>query len=84
MPFYVYILYSKKSDKYYVGYCSNPAERIKKHNFRSTPSTRSGIPWVLVYFEEYASKTEAIKRESEIKRKKSRKYIEYLIAKANG
>ena len=33
----------------------------------------------MVYYETYQTKTEALKREKEIKKKKSRKYIEGLI-----
>jgi putative endonuclease len=79
MPFYVYILYSRKTDRYYTGYCEDLTVRLRKHNFKSTTSTKSGIPWILVYSEEYHTKNEAIFRESQIKRMKSRKYIEELI-----
>ncbi len=79
--YFVYIIYSKKRDRFYVGYTSDISFRITKHNAGATVSTRSGIPWELVYTEEYLAKTEAIKREKEIKNKKSRKYIEYLLAK---
>jgi len=44
----------------------------------------SGIPWKLIFNEEYSTKSEALKREREIKRKKSRKYIEKLIGLAGG
>jgi len=81
MPYYIYILYSKKLDKYYTGYCEDISTRLTKHNFGSTPSTKPGIPWIMVYYEQYDTKTEAIKREREIKNKKSRKYIKYLIDK---
>jgi putative endonuclease len=37
--------------------------------------TSIGIPWELKYYEKYESKSEALKREREIKNKKSRKYI---------
>ncbi len=82
--FYVYILYSPSRDKYYVGYTSNVQERIIEHNSGATNYTRSGKPWNLVYKEEYALKSEAIKRENEIKSKKSRKYIENLINSSVG
>ena len=36
--------------------------------------------WNLVYYEEYRSRVEASQRDREIKKKKSRKYIEWLIA----
>ncbi|MEJ5350393.1 MAG: GIY-YIG nuclease family protein [Melioribacteraceae bacterium] len=46
------------------------------HNSGYNPSTKSGVPWELVYVEEYETKKEAFNREEEIKKKKSRKYIE--------
>ena len=39
------------------------------------------VPWKLVYTEEYDSLEAAKKRELQIKKMKSRKYIETLIAK---
>jgi len=80
--FFVYILYSSKRDRYYVGFTSEIESRVARHNSGSTTSTKSGIPWVLVYSEEFDSKTDAIKREKGIKKMKSRKYIEDLVRKS--
>jgi len=80
--FFVYILYSSKRDRYYVGFTSEIENRVARHNSGSTTSTKSGIPWVLVYSEEFDSKTDAIKREKGIKKMKSRKYIEDLVRKS--
>jgi putative endonuclease len=79
MKYYVYILYSQVKDKYYTGYSANPEERVVEHNLGATPSTRPGRPWLLVHKEEFDNKSEAIRRESEIKKMKSRKYIKTLI-----
>lgn len=80
MKYTVYILYSQSKDKYYIGFSHNPAERLTEHNAGATPSTRPGIPWIMVYKEEFSDKTTAIKRENSIKKMKSRKYIERLIS----
>ncbi|MDA3955007.1 MAG: GIY-YIG nuclease family protein [Bacteroidales bacterium] len=79
--YFIYIIYSHRRDRYYVGYTSDIISRIAKHNSAATISTKSGIPWELVYSEQYVTKTEALKREKAIKKMKSRKYIEYLIKK---
>ncbi len=76
----VYILYSQKRDKYYIGYTNNISDRLKRHNSGQTSTTRGVSDWVIVYQEEYEIKTEAIKREREIKNWKSRKMIEKIIA----
>jgi putative endonuclease len=82
--YYTYIIYSPSLDKYYVGYTQNLELRIERHNSSWGKFTSSGIPWKLVYSESFAKKSEAIKRENEIKKKRSRKYIERLISHAGG
>ena len=80
MP-YTYVLYSEKLNKYYIGSCVNMDIRLRQHNLGQSKFTSLGIPWVIVYIEEYAILSEARKRELEIKKMKSRKYIEDLIGK---
>lgn len=81
MNCYTYILYSKLLDKYYVGYTNILIEeRLKKHNTNHKGFTGKANDWVVVYVEVFDSKNEAYAREREIKAKKSRKYIEKLIA----
>jgi putative endonuclease len=80
MNYYVYILYSISNDKYYIGFTHNIETRLFKHNAGATPSTRPGIPWRMVYFETFENKRDAILRESEIKNRKSRIYIEKIIS----
>ncbi|SHH53281.1 GIY-YIG nuclease family protein [Winogradskyella jejuensis] len=81
MLFKVYIIYSNKIDKFYVGYSGDILEeRIRKHNTNHKGFTGKANDWELKYFEEYSEKSEAIKRELSIKNKKSRKHIERLIA----
>jgi putative endonuclease len=78
--FYIYILYSESFNRYYVGQCEDIAARLKRHNSRGVPSTKPYVPWEMVYTETFLTRTEAMAREKEIKGKKSRKYIDYLIA----
>ncbi|MEM7548399.1 MAG: GIY-YIG nuclease family protein [Bacteroidota bacterium] len=77
--FYTYILISESNQRYYVGHTHNLKERLKYHNDGRVRSTKNKGPWKIVYFEKYISKLEANRRELEIKKKKSRKYIEKLI-----
>ena len=80
MP-YTYILYSQKLDKYYIGSCINMDIRLRQHNSGVSKFTRAGIPWVVVYTEEFTSLPDARRRKLKIKRMKSRKYVEDLIQK---
>ena len=77
--FYTYIIFSHKLNKYYIGSTENIQTRIQNHNIGLSNFTAKGIPWELKYFELFETRTLAIKREFEIKKKKSRKYIEFLI-----
>ena len=78
----VYILYSKRLDKYYVGACTDLERRLYEHNIGHSKFTATGIPWKLVYQETFEDLKSAKARELKIKKMKSRKYIEGLISSA--
>ncbi|MEO6406917.1 MAG: GIY-YIG nuclease family protein [Ferruginibacter sp.] len=80
MP-YTYILFSKKLDKYYVGACTDMERRLYEHNIGHSKFTKTGLPWNLKYRQEFLSLGEAKAFENKIKKMKSRKFIESLIAK---
>jgi putative endonuclease len=80
MPF-TYILFSEKLNKYYIGACVNLERRLYEHNIGHSKFTSIGMPWKIVYMEEYPTLAEAKKREKQIKNMKSRKYIDDLILK---
>ena len=76
---WVYILHSSKLNKYYVGACTDLGRRLYEHSIGHSKFTAAGVPWALVYREEMLDLPAAKKRELEIKKKKSRLYIESLI-----
>ena len=78
MPF-VYILYSASGDKYYVGSCEDVNKRLIKHNTNQSGFTGKTGDWIVKWKEEHENKTDALKRENQIKAWKSRKMIEKLI-----
>jgi len=80
MVYSTYILYSKLLDKYYVGSTNNLENRLFRHNSGYNKFTKTGIPWELVFVENFDTRSEAMNREKEIKSKKSRSYIEWLIS----
>ncbi len=79
--YFVYILYSKDYDRYYIGQCEDINARIQRHNKGQVPSTKAYVSWEIAYTENFISRAFACKREKEIKNKKSRKYIEFLVNK---
>ncbi|MCF8413149.1 MAG: GIY-YIG nuclease family protein, partial [Melioribacteraceae bacterium] len=53
--------------------------RLERHNAGWGKFSKKGFPWEFVYFEKFDSKSDALKRENEIKKQKSRLYILRLI-----
>jgi len=76
----VYIIKSRTNNKFYIGQTSNLGRRLLYHNSGYSKATKSGIPWVIVYCENYNIRSEAVRREKEIKNYKSKIYIEKLIS----
>lgn len=75
-----YILYSKSIDKYYVGHsCEDLQDRLRKHLSNHTGFTSRAKDWMIVYFESFENKSNAYKREIEIKTWKSKSKIRKLL-----
>ena len=77
--YFVYILYSEKCDRYYVGYAADIDARIIQHNSGFVTATKNCRPYKLCKSKSFATETEARKEEARIKKQKSRKHIESLI-----
>ena len=79
--FYIYLIYSKVSDIYYVGSSSNPFKRLERHNTTSSNTFTSKYrPWVLVsIFEAGKTRSESEAIERFIKKQKSRSLLVKLI-----
>ena len=79
--FYIYILFSKSANKYYVGHSNNVERRLFEHNnpiFKTF--TSKFLPWeLLIDFEIGNNRAIAMKAEKIIKNKKSKQYILKLI-----
>jgi putative endonuclease len=80
----VYILRSLNDGWYYVGSSVDPQRRLAEHNAGESKSTRAHRPYELAYLEQFQTLAAARRREQEIKRKKSRKYVDWLIVGQRG
>ena len=67
MRYFVYILLSLKDKKHYIGSSSDVLKRLEYHNAGRQRSTKHRIPFILIYSEEFDSKTDALKRERYLK-----------------
>ena len=74
--FTVYVLYSEKYDKIYIGYTSNIEQRLLSHNKLSQKGyTVKYRPWKIVYTEKFTTRKEALQREKELKSSRGRNFI---------
>jgi putative endonuclease len=81
--FFVYILQSEISGKYYIGSTGDLNDRLQRHNHGRSKATKSGIPWKLVCFETFENRADAMKREMQIKSWKSHLEIDKLVLRNN-
>lgn len=76
---YVYILKSSINGDLYKGSTADLRNRICEHNSSKVRSTKSGVPWTLVYYEAFVSKKDARREELFLKTGKGRERIKYLF-----
>jgi putative endonuclease len=79
--FYVYIIYSEKFDRYYIGHTNDPYRRLVEHNTTDEIKfTTKFRPWEMVLsYEVSDNRGEAIKMERFIKKQKNRQFLKRLI-----
>lgn len=73
MGYFVYILRSRKDGSLYTGYTKDLKERLERHNSGKVLSTRSRLPFEIVYFEGYTTLEKALAREKYLKSSKAKK-----------
>jgi len=78
--FYTYIIYSPNIDQFYIGHTHHLQEMLLDNNSEESLYSKKANDWVIVYTKEFDSRKEANSLEMILKRKKSRKYIEWLIS----
>jgi len=61
--FYAYVLKSQSAGSHYYGSTENLDRRLQEHNSGKMKYTKGRRPWILHYFEEYETRSEAVKRE---------------------
>ncbi|RPA67834.1 GIY-YIG nuclease family protein [Cyclobacteriaceae bacterium YHN15] len=78
MSYILYIIYSHKLGKDYIGQTSDLDARMKRHNGGRNPFTKRGVPWELVHFLNCDSRAEAMKLEKRIKNLGAKRFLERL------
>ncbi|MDD3234329.1 MAG: GIY-YIG nuclease family protein [Candidatus Omnitrophica bacterium] len=76
--YYVYVL-QNEAGRHYIGSCGDIEKRLKRHNQNSVRATKARGPFRVVYREGFSSRTEARRRENEIKSYKGNDRFKRLL-----
>ena len=79
MKYYVYILYSRENDRFYIGQTNNLPDRLERHNSGSEKATKPFIPWVIEWFTEKESRSEAMRLEKKLKNLSKKRIREFIL-----
>lgn len=79
--YFVYVLYSIKDERLYIGYTSNLNKRIHQHNEGMSISTRNRRPLMLIFYEAYLFKHDALRREKYFKTSKGKRALKLMLTK---
>ena len=78
--FHTYVI-KNDIDKIYIGHTAQLDKRIDRHNNKlpnkksSYTSKNNNGDWILIYSEKYETRTEAMRREKELKSSRGRQWI---------
>ena len=81
VKYFIYILFSQKCGKYYIGHSNDPFRRVNEHNTKPfNIYTSKSRPWNLAaVFSCPGEKSAAMKIEKFIKQQKSQHFIEKIV-----
>ena len=79
LMYYVYVLRSKKDNKFYTGITDNLERRIREHNQGKNFSTKDRGQFEQVYFEKVETRILAREREKYLKSGVGREHLKNLI-----
>lgn len=81
MVYFVYAIYNRKHNKFYIGQTFDVNKRVQEHNDKVLKgyTSRFDGEWELIYKEELPSRQEAIKRERQLKSFRGREFIKQYI-----
>jgi putative endonuclease len=78
MMFFVYIIYSEKFDRFYIGQTENVVNRLKRHNNGYEKATSPYKPWVVKCVIEKSSRGEVMILEKKLKNLSREKLIDFI------
>ena len=73
--YYVYLLQSQKSSKWYTGYTKDLRKRFAQHQNNESLYTKGKGPFKLIYYESCLNEYDAIAREKYLKSGMGKRYL---------
>ncbi len=81
--FYAYVLLSLKNGILYKGSTENIDKRVEEHNSGVSKYTSKHLPWKLLHFEEFETRSEALMKEKWFKTGVGRAWVKENFLKEN-
>jgi len=72
---YTYVLESFKNKSWYIGCTNDLKSRFNEHNRGKSESTRTSVPFKLIYYEACLDRKDAFKREKYLKSGYGRRWL---------
>ena len=80
MSFWVYVLFSETAQKRYIGQTDDLGRRVREHNDSQHNTmkftSKHPGPWVLVYSEQFQTRSKAMRREKWLKSGQGRAWLD--------
>ncbi|MDP3979903.1 MAG: GIY-YIG nuclease family protein [Chlamydiota bacterium] len=80
--YYVYIIQSLKSSRWYTGYTNNLRKRFNEHQKNLSTYTKGRGPFKLIYYEASSSKEDAQARERYLKSGMGKRYLKNRLKRS--
>ena len=81
--YFLYVLKSELDGSLYIGQSNNVVNRLNKHNLGQNKSTKSKLPWQLIFSKGVETRSEAMKLEKKLKSWKKRSAVLSWIENQN-
>jgi putative endonuclease len=69
------MLYSQSLQTYYTGQTADLDRRLEEHNRGKTAFMKKGMPWKLIYKEDFTTRAEAMHLEKQIKKRGASRFL---------
>jgi putative endonuclease len=79
MFYYVYVVQSQKTSELYTGFSADLKIRLITHNKGLVYSTKSAVPWELIFYEAYRHADDAKRREKYLKTSQGSRLLKRML-----